>query len=461
MPITMMTTSQPKALTRHRVAFITGEIYVLRLVTLGASLVSNVFLARLLGATGKGMVTATLFWPSLLGSLLIGGFCTGVIAETGKVPGRFRPLARGLSWFILAATFAGAGGLQLVAVFRGSILRDPALLWCASSLLLTNLVVNLFGSLYTGLGRLAFINRVTTAGTVLFAGAMVALSLGHLASVGHTLFMVAAIQSGVALFFAFHSVRQTGTLTEEPVVWRPLVTFSLKAHGTHLGNLLFSNAVMILLTLLASPATLGIYSIALICTDLATALPVTWAGLLLPVISRLPRDEAAQRMAQATRLANFAGVILIGAMAVAATFLIPIVFGPSFAGAVPIVWMLTLSAWAFSTTSLITCFYHGINRMAPPIAGAWLGVLLAAGLGTALIGPMGGLGAALAVSVSRVGVMVFLLVSFRRDTGLGAWRLLQVTRQDLTDGWMIFRQLWSRPGAVAAGDPPVLSGGLS
>ncbi len=434
---------------------------MLRLVSLGASLVSNVFLARLLGATGKGMVTATMFWPSLLSSLLIGGFCTGVIAETGKVPGRFRPLARGLSWFILAATLAGAGGLQVVAIFRSSILHDPELLWCASSLLLTNLVVNLFGSLYTGVGRLAFINRVTTAGSVLFAGAMVALSLGHLASVGHTLFMVAAIQSGVALFFVFHSVRQTAALTPEPVIWRPLVAFSLKAHGTHLGNLLFSNAVMILLTLLASPATLGIYSIALICTDLATALPVTWAGLLLPVISRLPRDEAARRMAQATRLASFAGIVLVGAMAVAATFLIPMVFGPSFAGAVPIVWMLTISAWASSTTSLVTCFYHGVNRMVPPIASAWLGVLLAVGLGSALIGPLGGLGAALAVSISRVGVMLFLLVSFRHDTGTGAGHLLLVTRRDLIDGWRLFRELLSHPREIRAENPPVSTRGPS
>ena len=63
-----MTTSSPNTLTRRRLAFITEEIYMLRLVSPGATLVANIFLARLLSTVGEGIVTATLFWPALLSS---------------------------------------------------------------------------------------------------------------------------------------------------------------------------------------------------------------------------------------------------------------------------------------------------------------------------------------------------------------------------------------------------------
>jgi O-antigen/teichoic acid export membrane protein len=101
---------------------------------------------------------------------------------------------------------------------------------------------------------------------------------------------------------------------------------------------------------------------------------------------------------------------------VAATFLLPIVYGPSFQSAVEPAHILLLGLAAEGVAGVITAFLYGIGRPGLNSIAMGSGVVVTVALDLLLIPRFGAVGAAVASSAAYVSSTMALVLLFRHLT---------------------------------------------
>lgn len=216
------------------------------------------------------------------------------------------------------------------------------------------------------------------------------------------------------------------TITARKVQGKPNVAPSLWPGMLKYGIPLAASAIPIILNLrldqmlLAAfmPAkVLGIYVVAVAWS--ATVPPALMAigSVLFPRVASATREQRAQYFKQGTRLGMAVAILLASGIAMLTRIAIPILFGKSYLDAVPVSLVLVFAA-AISGMNII--FEEGLRGLGQTKIVFWsemVGLLATIGLLTALLRPLGIMGAGIA---SIVGYSVtFILLSFHANRTLG------------------------------------------
>ena len=192
---------------------------------------------------------------------------------------------------------------------------------------------------------------------------------------------------------------------------RPLATYGAAQIAALTPAALNSQLDQLVLSQTVAPASLGRYAIA-----------VSLSGLSIPVVQAIgnvafPRLASQATVSDATcrmqRLAIWGGAgIAIGIVvpvAISAYWLVPLVFGPDYRGAVPLLWILAPGAIFLSCSQVVSDLLRGRNH---PSVVAWaqgLAAVFTVVLLIALLPVIGVPGAAIASTVSY-GVAFIVMV---------------------------------------------------
>jgi O-antigen/teichoic acid export membrane protein len=205
------------------------------------------------------------------------------------------------------------------------------------------------------------------------------------------------------------------------------IPFGLKAWAAGLGSLVNVRVDQLLMTRLVDSSELGLYVIAVTAaTVLVNPIATGLAGGTMPRFVKGGIDLVA-RVLRATML----GVLVVSVgMALGAPILIPLVFGPDFADAIPMIWVLLLANVPLAGTVVLTTALISVGK---PSYAAW-GELLAIAVTVpgllALLPHLGGLGAALVSLVAYCASFTFLMVVTRRQMGARLTDLLVIRPAD-------------------------------
>jgi O-antigen/teichoic acid export membrane protein len=218
---------------------------------------------------------------------------------------------------------------------------------------------------------------------------------------------------------------------------RSTLRFGARAWVGSLARFLNFRTDQLLLGILASEATLGVYAVAVNASEVLLYLPAATATALLPAVARSQGAVGADQTLSAFRSA---AVVTTAAMLVGALVgpvLLPLVFGSAFADAVPPFLLLLPGALGFAATAVFS--YALMGSSAPGLSS--LGPVTALGVGLGLdlllIPAFGASGAAAAASAAFLAGGAVALVAFRRRHAF-QWRaVVAPQRRDL----VVFRAL--------------------
>jgi O-antigen/teichoic acid export membrane protein len=404
--------------------------FVASIVGAAGFFVASLLVARMLGPAGRGtvaFVTVTALLTARVTKVGLGQ-ATSVVAATRPA---VRPtLLSNLLIFSLGASLCGiavvVGGFSLLDL-QPAGLEPEHLAMLAGAILAASLVDDNF---LIGCGRLREAAAISASGGWLYALAVVAVIVTADLDVESALLAWIAAHLTWAALLAGIGVRTAGLSPPSAGVLVDSIRFGVRAWGGAVSQFLNARLDQILVGVIGSNVTLGLYAVAVNAAEILLFLPNAIATSLLPTVAR-DRDAAAvDRTLRTFRSASLLTLGSIAAAAVVGWFLIPLVFGPDFRDSVgPFLWLLPgalgYTALSIFTSSLLASRAPGMSSIARAVA---LGAGLA--LDLALIPVFGASGAAAAASAAFLAGGTTAGILYRRAHGF-RWTELMPTVGDV------------------------------
>jgi O-antigen/teichoic acid export membrane protein len=422
----------PPETSRAPVSVAQGSVLLFASSVVGAAgfFVAALLLARTLGPGGRGSVafiTVTALVASRVVKVGLGPATSILVA---KRPSARAVLLSNLIAFSLVTSFIGSvvvgGGLYLLhAEPAGTNRTHLAILMAgivAASLVDDNFLI--------GCGRLREAAAISASGGWLYAGALVAaLATVGLSVESATLAWVAAHLTWGAVL-AVVGLRTSGLGLPSPRLLAESVRFGSRAWAGNVSQFLNARLDQIIVGLIASNVTLGLYAVAVNGAEILLFLPAAIATSLLPAVAREHGPAKVERTLRTFRAASILTLGSIVAAGAVGWVLIPKVFGPDFRDSVqPFMWLLPgalgFAALRIFSNALLASRAPGLSSLGSAVA---LGAGLA--LDLALIPVFGASGAAAAASAAFLAGGATVAVLYRRANRF-RWAEVVPTDQDL------------------------------
>ena len=390
--------------------------YATNVVVSVLSLANVLVVARTLGPSGRGAVALLIAIATLSGQAGSLGV-EEANANIGGAEPRLRPTLATNS-LILAATLGVAtsglvGGIVALAPSVGGGVRTALLDVALASIPLViakqylNLLVQSEYRFRTT--NFAWISGPATTAAVNSTAAALGVLTVEVA--------IGAWMFGQALGLAILLVsvaRGAGFGRPDARVGRRALGFGLKTYVGRLMDLGNYHADQWLLGAISGTRALGLYSVAVAWAESLYYLPGVLVLVQRPDLVRERAREAARRAARVFRVSLLLAALPAVVLGLAAPFLCTVVFGSRFAGSVPQLQVLALSAFGIVALQLLGNALTAQRMPLRKAAAAGVGFAVTLGVDIALIPRFGGLGAAIGTSAAwSVGGIVICVLFVR------------------------------------------------
>jgi O-antigen/teichoic acid export membrane protein len=361
--------------------------------------VSTVVVARALGPERRGAyaVLVTIATVALvLGNLSVESAHTSLwsrATDRGALAANALALGLGMGAVCAVAT-------AVTAALDPAVLPVPdyGLLLVALLSVPCNMSAVLLNNVLTLSGRIRVVNWGGLLSVVVYCGTLVVLTVSGNLTLGRVIVMwtvSAAVPPAVAASAVRPRLRD-----RDPALARRALGMGLRYHPGYISLYLLLRIDVLVLNALTSRTAVGLYSVAVMLMDLTRTAADSIAQVTLHQQMGGDHDSAAALTIRTTRLAALLAAGSVGLMCAAAPVLIPVVYGPAFAGSVAPLLALAPGLTALGATRTLGSFLLRLHR---PLltSGLAFGALVAnVALNLVLIPVWGIVGCALASSVS-------------------------------------------------------------
>ena len=393
--------------------FLTAKTVTTNVAIVGLGLLNSILLSRLLGPAGRGEIGAAMLWPVLLVAITSFGFIPATLFFAGR---------EAADTEAVLANAAGMGLVQgTVAIIIGYICL-PALLPHQServinvarayllvvpiSLLTQYGISVLQARLHIGLFNL--LRMIIPAG---YLGGVIVLSLLKKVSLSHVVFLHLSLTliAMLAVYFCLFKVGVRLSFRCDWPLWKEMLRYGAKVLAgdlSQLGNLRLDQTVI---AAWLPPAELGLYLASVSAAQTIQILSTAVRQVLVPSMVRASSQTSRLELLKRT-LARYSALSLGATLAVAVIlpFGIPLIFGPSFRGAILPAEILLVGFFFLSAKDVLA---GGAQALGDPWLGSRAEILalgITAGLLAMLLPRYGILGAAIAAMAAYAAALFFL-----------------------------------------------------
>ena len=387
---------------------------VFRVLTLGALMAmrlgQSVVIARALGPEGKGLLVV-LLWVPELATIAVGGLSQSVTWALGKEQAAPEDLMGNALGLALVGSLLGV----VVSAFVLPFMSLGAVQWwaLACALLMVPMVVGVRFVQAIGMG-VRWMSRVNRLHLVqsLVTFVLVALFLFGMGGGIGLVPLAMALGGLIALGYGATWLGQVSPIRVafDLEIQRVLVAKGLMYALALVIYTLNYRVDVLLLDMLSDKVAVGLYAQGVAIIEIVLRIP----GALVPVIfSHSATAEDTERFRQRTRriLTMIVPIMVLaaaGACAVA-PILVPLFFGQAFEGSVPMIWALAPGIVAIGAFQIGVSDLNGCGRPQVGVYAGLVGLAFNVALNLVLIPIYGGVGAALASSVSYTVVAAIVL----------------------------------------------------
>jgi O-antigen/teichoic acid export membrane protein len=415
---------------------------------LAMTAVSGIISARVLGPSGRGVMSAVILWPMVMagvGSLGLleatSYFCANGRFDRGVVLGSAMVL-----FAVLTIVLVAIGVPVMGAVLQG---YGPDAIWLGRLALVcipTTLFATGFGVAVLGSGRIATFNVLRGVQAAGMAIGVLALLIAGTRSV--TAFV------GVAILAHLVNCAVAGSTALAAIgpprlpqasILREMLAYGLRSHVGYIASTLNVQLDQMLLSILLAPAALGLYSVALSLAGLVLIVPSAMVVSTFPEMASDRSTDKLDLLGRALRTTTVLGGLIVVPLLATGPLVIDLLFGESYLGAAPILQILLLAAVPLALTTVLSA---GVRAMNQPMLASYAEMFslgATAALLPVLLPRFGAIGAAITSLVAYSVSAGYLVTAVRRQFGHGASALILPRRSDWA--WVVAQ--WQATAALA------------
>jgi O-antigen/teichoic acid export membrane protein len=400
-----------------------GTLVVSAVIAL-ASLCSGMILARSLSPELRGVLATIILWPTMLGIFGDLGLGFAVSYYAAKEPGSSSALwTTSLVYGLAAGALFGAAGAWLLPQFLELADADAFYLRLTMSVVPAALVANYASMLLLGSGWIREYNLIRAYLSVSYALGIVALAALNRAEVhGFTLAYIAAQLSGAVLATGLVLWRIRPRLAWSWPLLKPMFVYGGKTYISSVvaqTNLRLDQMIM---SAVVPFAALGNYVVAVAMSSTIGPIYTTLAIVALPRVTHQPDSHSGGL--EGTRyfkLGVLAGIPLAIVGLLAMRWLLPLLFGDQYAGAVLPAQILMVAAISQGLNIVLGNSLRGLGRPGLPAIAESIGVIVTVTLLLVTLPIWGVVGAAATSLLAYSAVMLAQMVFINRYADL-PWR---------------------------------------
>jgi O-antigen/teichoic acid export membrane protein len=403
------------------------------------SVVSSVIVARWLGAEGLGslaVLNVTIALALQIGSAGLPSANTYFIAQDRH---HLAPLwANALSFALLAGGALALAIIGLAAIKPGLFGYIPFPLIAIASASIPFQLITLLGlNLFLGLNRIGRFNILDAAAQLFtLANALLALVL-----LGAGLRLLVSLNTAAAILISLLIVWMTGRLLSEQRdrrsfrpdagLFKRMAGYGLRAHVSLVAAMLIFRADLMIVNHFRGAAEAGVYSVASQVAMMLMLLPGVIGTLLMPRVTSAG-DRQGEFTMRATRHTAFV-MFCLCLVAAPAALMLPLLYGPTFAGATVQLWILLPGVYLVGIEAVLVQHFNSTGLPAA-IPVFWLVTLMVnVALNLLLVPAWGAPGAAIASTISYTLIFVMVASLFRIRTGNSLSRTLLLRGRELRE----------------------------
>jgi O-antigen/teichoic acid export membrane protein len=393
-------------------------------VTIGAAL-GGVVVARALGPDGRGVVAAIMAWFVVVQVLAEGGVQGSTAFHAARLRTDRRQLIRTTS-SLLAVQASAVGAVALALVWW---LHPPRGFAWGFAAVVAGLVPVLWlsASLFSLQGiRIAAWNLARATQVPVYVGLLTILWLTNRLSppTAALTVTVSNLFAGVVAFLLAHRLIAKAPAGEEQISVRRIYGFALPNLAWTLPGIVSSRLDQMCLSLLAPASDLGQYSVALALTALSVPVVSSIGNVLMPLLSRRGSVGRSAGAVARVAVAGAASVATASTVvtALAAPWVVPVLFGVGFHDVPRITWLLIPATVLYGTNWVSAEVLRGVGRPGAAARAEWSGLLVNGVAVPAGIVLAGTTGAALAQALGYSVALLTMLRTLRavREDRVGA-----------------------------------------
>lgn len=409
-----------------------ASVFSTKIVVLFLSVVSVVLLARALGPEGRGLLAAALIYPQLLIAITEGGMRQAATFFIGQKKASDAEVLGALFSYVLLAGAAGYVVVYSLMWLFGENQFDTAVIIVACSILPMTLAVNAFQGYFLGKQQIKNFNKVLWVQKVLYVAALLILYFFDYLTV-FTAILVTAL---AALYNAIQTFWYVRKVFNEKLVFSFSITFSMLKVGIVYALALFLIQAnykidILLLSWWSTTAELGNYTVTVQLGELLWQLP---AAVLIILMSRSANSEGSSMVptvCKTARLTILITFMLSIMMILFGYLLIEPVFGNAYSGVFIMLLLLSPGLVVATLFKTINAFYAGKGQ--PQFAIYVMGTAVIFNIigNYMLIPNYGGVGAAIASSISYLVSAIIIVLVFSLKESVRISSIIFINRSDV------------------------------
>ena len=410
---------------RRRLTGIVAGLTAANVLTAALGFISGPLLARALGPSGRGDLAAIqvplVLAPGVLG-LGISGFAYRTLPRGRPIEEIIGSLGLPL---LVIGVLAAAGAVPIADVLAGG--RETVRTFLI--IVFVSMPLLLFSSLLlTSLAALERWRSVIVTTTIPFLVPFIAIVI--LDGFGHLTVATAAGATVVGSLLSLVPGLRLMRIARRPVfrrsVARNAIAFGLKSWVGGLALIANLRLDQFLMITAVAPRELGLYAVA---TSVAGASSAATSALMPPLMTRIAGGET-YLLPQAVRVAATATVGLNLLLALATPVLLAVLFGPEFRAAVPMAFVLYAANVPFAAASVLSGGLQADGSPVIPSIGEGMALVVTVVGLLLLLGPLGGVGAAIVSLAAYSTSFLYQLLMASRRMGRPVKEFVIPTRAD-------------------------------
>ncbi|GHE27482.1 polysaccharide biosynthesis protein [Streptosporangium violaceochromogenes] len=378
---------------------------------------TSVIVARALGPGDRGaywVIVTVAATATAVGNLSVEKSQTTLWAEEGNRPA----ITANALWLGLVVGAVAAAAAFVAVPLPGAgavpVAGRSTLVWgLAAAPVLTAIVyVNNVHVLHA---RTGVVNRASLAGAALQCSALVTLGFfGRLTVTWVVIVWTVSAAANLVLLLPSLPVRRP---RDRRLVRRAL-SCGLRYHPGSVCHFLLLRLDVLILNALATPAAVGIYSVAVTPAELLRAMTDAVVQITLPRQMETSRETAAVYTARTIRITVVLAALSIALLCLAGPFLVIAAVGPAFAGCVAPMLALAPGVAATAAARPAAAYLLRLNRPLPTSLMYGAALLLNLAANVLLIPRMGVTGCALASTAAYTALAAIQVGWFTRSAGV-------------------------------------------